>query len=290
MSSSNGHDSTSAPRDAAPRKRRTPWGLAVVAAAFIVVPFLYWYGTWFGRELSDEQIEEYLREDENPRHAQHALSQIAKRIEERRPGAGRWNARVVALASSPVTDLRMTAAWVMGFEHGSEEFRAALARLLEDPQPVVRRNAALALVRFGDARARAELVAMLRPYGVVAPAEGKALTALPAGSTVQRESLLLKYRIGSQETNEIRAPLPGKVARASVKEGDEFRAGDELFAIAPDAEQVRSALVGLSYFGEADDLPEIENYARGAEGMTDEVKRQAALTADAVKRRAESKQ
>jgi biotin carboxyl carrier protein len=288
MMTSNGQDdSNTAP--AAQARRRTPWGLAVVAAAFVVVPFLYWYGTWFGRELSDEQIEEYLAETDNPRHTQHALSQVVKRIEERRPGAERWNARVAALAESPSTDLRMTAAWVMGVEHRSEEFHAALLRLLEDPEPVVRRNAALALVRFGDARARAELVAMLRPYSVNARTEGKALTVLSKGTTVQRESLLAKYRFKEPDVHEVRAPLPGKIERASVKEGDEFRAGQELFVIAPDPEQVRSALVGLYYFGEASDLPEIERYAHGGEGITEDVKRQAALTAEAVKRRAEAK-
>ena len=148
-------------------RRRTPWPLVVVAVLFVVVPFLTWYLTWFGRPLSDEKMEEYLRGG-NARHAQHALSQIAKRIEEGRPGAERWNARVVALADSPVPDVRMTAAWVMGFEHRSDEFRAALVKLLGDPEPVVRRNAARALVRFGDARARPELLSMLRPYAVKA--------------------------------------------------------------------------------------------------------------------------
>lgn len=283
----NGQNISDAERVAGGR-RRTPWGLAVVAALFVVVPFLYWYGTWFGRELSDEQIEEYLAED-NPRHAQHALSQIAKRVEEGKPLAASWRARVEALAASPVTDLRMTAAWVMGVAHDSEEFHAALVKLLEDSEPVVRRNAALALVRFGDARARPELAAMLRPYGVVSRADGKALTVLSPGTTVQRESLLAKYRNEEAGAHEIRAPLPGKVERTAVREGDEFRAGAELFVIAPDPEQVRSALVGLYYVGEGEDLTEIERYAGGAEGMPEEVKRQAALTADAVKRRAGSK-
>ncbi len=62
-------------------RRRTPWSLAVVAVLFVVVPFLTWYWTWFGRSLSDKEIDEYLRED-NPRHEQHALSQIAQRIED----------------------------------------------------------------------------------------------------------------------------------------------------------------------------------------------------------------
>src|ERR1044072_6736830 len=124
-------------------RRRTPRPLAVVAILFVVVPFLTWYWTWFGRSLSDEEIEKYLGEGK-PRHAQHALSQIAERIEKGDADAARWNAKVTGLASNPSPDVRMTAAWVMGVEHKSEEFRESLARLLEDPEPVLRRNAALA--------------------------------------------------------------------------------------------------------------------------------------------------
>ena len=266
---------------AAPR-RRTPWPLAVVAVLFVVVPFLTWYWTWFGRSLSDEEIGKYLGEGK-PRHAQHALSQVAERIERGDAGAGRWNAQVAALAASPSPDVRMSAAWVMGVEHRSEEFHAALLKLVEDPEPVVRRNAALALVRFGDARCRPELLAMLRPHAVVAPSGGTAVTALTAGSHVKRDSLLVRYTAGPDAVEEIRSPLPGVVGKALVKDGDSWRAGAELFVIAPDAEQARDALIGLAYFGAADDVPEVERFAAAAD--SDEIKREAALTAEAIKRR-----
>src|SRR5438270_6492612 len=97
-------------------RRRTPWPLVVVAVLFVVVPFLTWYLTWFGRTLSDKEIETYLREG-NARHAQHALSQVAERIERGDVGAGRWYPQVVALSRSDAPDLRMTAAWVMGLDH-----------------------------------------------------------------------------------------------------------------------------------------------------------------------------
>jgi hypothetical protein len=264
-------------------RRRTPWPLAVVAVLFVVVPFLTWYWTWFGRTLSDEEIEKYLSEGK-PRHTQHALSQVAERIEKGGADAGRWNAKVVGLASNPSPDVRMTAAWVMGVEHKSEEFRAALLKLIEDPEPIVRRNAALALVRFGDARCRPELLAMLRPVVVVAPTEGTAQTALTAGSTVKRESLLVRYMVKPNLVEEIRSPLPGTIEKALVKDGESWRAGAELFVIAPDAEQASNALIGLAYFGEPGDVPEVERFAAAAE--SDELKRKAALTAEAIKRRA----
>lgn len=286
--SHNGHkasDETAPP--AAAKRRRTPWALVVVAALFVVVPFAYWYGTWFGRGLSDEQIEKYLGEHDNPRHVQHALSQIAERAERGSPDAERWMPRVVEAAASASPDVRMTAAWVMGLRHGREDFRAALLRLLEDPEPIVRRNAALALVRFGDARCRPELLAMLRPLPVTAPVDGTPRTVLTAGTPVKRESLLaLLETEGGGGPREVRSPIPGTVAEVSAADGRPARAGERLYSIAPDAAQARDALIGLYYFGAAEDLPDIERYAAGVEGMPDEVKKQAAATAEAVRRRA----
>jgi hypothetical protein len=259
--------------------------LAVVAILFVVVPFLTWYWTWFGRTLSAEEIERYLREGK-PRHTQHALSQVAAQIEKGERDSGRWNKQVVGLASNPSPDVRMTAAWVMGVEHKSEEFRASLARLVEDSEPIVRRNAALALVRFGDERCRPELLAMLRPYVVRGADRGTALTALTVGSRVKRESLLLKFKTPSGESGEVRSPLPGTIERASVRDGDVFEPDAELFVIAPDEEQVTDALTGLQYFGGEEELADVERYARGVEGMPQDVKTKAALTAEAIKRRA----
>lgn len=267
-------------------RRRTPWPLALVAVLFVVVPFLTWYWTWFGRALNDGEIDQYLTEGK-PRHAQHALSQVAEGYEKGDPNAARWNARVAALAASPSPDVRMTAAWVMGVEHRSEEFHAALLKLVGDPEPIVRRNAALALVRFGDPRCRTELLAMLRPHAVVAPTEGTAVTALTAGSNVKRETLLVRYTNKPNTFEEIRSPLPGIIEKALVKDGDGWQAGAELFVLAPDAEQAHDALVGLAYFGEPEDVPEVERFAAGAK--SDGIKKQAAQTAEAIRRRSGSK-
>src|SRR5688500_20188028 len=94
----------------------------VVASLVIVVPFLAWYGTWFGRTLGDEEIEKFLAEGK-PRQAQHALSQVAERIIAGDASAARFFPQVLKLAESPAADLRMTAAWVMGLEHKSEAVR-----------------------------------------------------------------------------------------------------------------------------------------------------------------------
>ncbi|HYY97064.1 MAG TPA: HEAT repeat domain-containing protein [Pyrinomonadaceae bacterium] len=288
MSDTHAHTGANGDRPAGVKaaRRRTPWPLVVVALLFVVVPSLTWYLTWFGRSLTDDELTRYLS-DSNPRHAQHALAQLADRIEKGDGAAARWSPQVVALSRSQTPDLRMTAAWVMGLEHKSEEFRAALAGLLEDPEPIVRRNAALALVRFGDARARAELVAMLRPYAVKSPSDGTALTALTEGTRVKRGSLLVKFRNLSGGLEEVRSPLPGEIARALVKDGEGFKSGGDLFVLAPDPEQALDALVGLYYVGGPEDLAEVERYAGGVEGAPEDLKAKAAQVAEAIKRRSE---
>ena len=110
------------------------------------------------------------------------------------------------------------------------------------------------------------------------------MTALTAGSNVRRETLLVRYTSRPNLVEEIRSPLPGVIERALIKDGDHWHAGAELFVIAPDPEQAGDALIGLAYFGAPEDVPEVERFA--AASASDELKRKAALTAEAIKRRA----
>src|SRR5580704_11187974 len=80
----------------------------------VLMPFLFWWNTWFGRQLSDQQLNEYLRDDKKPRHIQHALVQIGERLTHHDAGVTRWYADVVRLASYPIEEVRNTDAWVMG--------------------------------------------------------------------------------------------------------------------------------------------------------------------------------
>jgi hypothetical protein len=285
---SNHHPKTEATARSASARRRSPWPLAVIAALFIIVPFLTWYGTWFGRSLKDATIEEYLR-DEKPRHVQHALSEIEKRVAAGDGGAKRWYPQIVKLAGHASPDVRLTVAWVMGVDTRAEEFHAELLRLAEDREPIVRRNAALSLVSFGDPRSLKELRAMLKPYTVVSSFEGRAETVLSEGSKVNREAMLVRVRSKEGESLEARAPLDGTIEKALLREGDEVRAGQEIFVLAPDVRSVEDALVGLRRLGEQEDLTEVERYARGVPGMPSRTKELAAQTAEAIKRRVEQK-
>ena len=53
----------------------------------VLMPFLFWWNTWFGRQLSDKQLAEYLQDDKRPRHIQHALVQIGERVTRHDPAS-----------------------------------------------------------------------------------------------------------------------------------------------------------------------------------------------------------
>ncbi len=262
--------------------------ILVVALLFVLMPFLFWQSTWFGRPLSDAQIESNLADREHPRKAQHALSQIADRIASQNPAlrasARRWYPQVAALSSSSVDELRLTAAWVMGQDNTVLEFHQALLRLLADPHPMVRRNAALSLVRFGDAVARPMILAMLEPYAVQAPRAGRLSERLKAGDAVNPGTLLGHIQSGEEKT-EIRSQVPGTLDRWLVTSGDSVAPGQPVVSIAPSAEVAWEALRALYLTGQPEDLPAIERYARGAGGTPDRVRLQARNTADAIRAR-----
>ena len=241
------------------KKRPTNWWLVVVAALFIIVPFLTWYGTWFGRELSDEKIAEYVADEKNPRHVQHALAQIEQRIEKNDASVKKFYPQVIAASKSATGEVRKTAAWVMGQDNTSEDFHRALLELLKDQEPLVRRNAALQLVRFGDASGRPELRAMLQSFEVKAPFAGTIVSQLPQGSTIRSGALLARIRNTSNNVEEFRSPVDGRLSGpVFTKEGDQVTANQTLAWIIPDRTTVLDSLRALAYVGTKEDLPLIE--------------------------------
>src|SRR6266478_4000497 len=153
----------------------------LTAWLIVLMPFLFWWNTWFGRQLSDKQLSEYLRDDKKPRHIQHALVQIGERLAKHDTSVTRLYPEVVRLASYPVEEVRNTDAWVMGQDTSGAGFHEALLKMLQDSSPMVRGNAALSLVRFGDAAGRPQIVALLQPAEILVPSSG------PVGSDSSRE-------------------------------------------------------------------------------------------------------
>lgn len=269
-------------------RARASGPILILAILFVVASFLTWYFTWFGRGLSDSEISKFLVDEKHPRHVQHALLQIQHRIERGDKSAKQWYPQIVRLAGSPETDFRLIVAWLMGADNTSEEFHWSLRKLLEDPEPIVRRNAALALVRFNDASGRAELLAMLQPFTVNAPATGTLQSSLSSGAQISRGSLLGRIQQPNNEVTEIRSPLNGKVDRLLVANGSSVTKGDAVLMIKSDEQSIWEALRGLSVIGQEANLPLIERYASGAEPVSDRIKQQAAQTANAIQSRANS--
>ena len=271
-----------------PKRRRASLPLIILAALFIIVPFLTWYGTWFGRNISDEEIAAYLADEKNPRHIQHALSRIEERIERGDPTVKKFYPGIAALTKSPTGEIRKTAAWVMGQDNKSEEFHQALLDLLKDTEPLVRRNAALQLVRFGDASGRPELRAMLQPFEAKTPIAGVVASVLSQGTKISAGGLLARIRDSSNAVQEFRSPLDGSIGTVSVKEGETVAAGQTIVWLIPDRATIEGALQALAYVGSTDDLPLVETFSQGTASSDTEIKQQAALTAKAISSRSQS--
>ena len=244
----------------------------------ISLPVYFVYQTWFGRKLTDAQIDEYFADTAKPRHAQQAMVQVEERIS-RHQDASRWYPQVVAQASSPSLEIRETAAWVMQYDHSYAPFHDALLRLIHDPQPMVRRNAATSLASFGDSAARPELIAMLRPFTVTAPASGALKYRLKVGEYVNPGTLIA--HIGDAE---VRSQVPGEVREFDAKEGP-VRSGDALVDLSVDRSHVWEALRALYLVGEPADMEYVERFNRPVAGMPDNIRQQAALTAQAIQAR-----
>ena len=274
--------------DAPAPRRRSTWPLIILAALFIIVPFLTWYTTWFGRDLSDPEIAEYLADEKNPRHIQHALAQIEARIEKGDPNVKKFYPQIVNVSKSPTSEIRKTAAWVMGQDNSSPEFHQALVGLIADPEPLVRRNAAVQLVRFGDAAGRPELRAMLQAYDVRSPMAGTTVSLLTEGSQVKAGGLLARIRDLSGTVQEFRSPLDGTIGRIVVKEGEQVAAGRTVMWLTPDRATINDALRALQYVGTKDDLPLIESVSQGTVTNDAEIKQQAVVTARAIESRAKN--
>ena len=279
----NGQGSPSVVAVPQPRRRPSNIWLIIVAGLFIVVPFLTWYFTWFGRNLSEQDLATYLADEKNPRHIQHALLQIEQRIESGDQSSRKFYPQIVASSKSAHAEIRKTSAWVMGQDNKSDEFHRALIDLMKDEDPLVRRNAALQLVRFNDAAGRPELRAMLQPFDAKTPLAGHVVSLLPVGNAVRAGAMLARIRDSSDNVAEFRSPVDGMVAALAVKEGDPVQSGRTISSINPDRATLLNALQALAYVGTKDDLQLVE--ASIKLDVSAATANQASLTAKSIRSR-----
>src|SRR6266853_4875349 len=220
-------DSSSVPPKSGIAKK---WLVAILVLTFgfVLMPFLLWYMTTFTRPLNDAELETYFTDTAHPRRAQHALSQVADRIMSPNPAiresAKPWYPEVVKSARQGSEELRVTAAWVMGQDNQSLEFHAALLMQLTDANPMVRRNAALSLVRFADPSGHDVIAAMLVPYTMAAPRSGILATRLKPGDIIN-PGTMVAHVAASAENVEVRSDVPGTISQWLVPDGTQVQGG-----------------------------------------------------------------
>ena len=255
-----------------------------------LMPFLFWWNTWFGRKLSDQQLTEYLHDTKKPRHIQQALVQVGERITRQDATAKQWYPQLVQLAADPVEEVRNTDAWVMGQDSSSTGFHETLLKMLTDTSQMVRGNAALSLVRFGDASGRPQILALLQPAQIASPESVRVLdsdrpgTAIHQGGLIAKVTPLVPPSSAQHSTIEIRSPIPGRI-RSVAGTGANLATGAEIAVIDPANEQVWEALRALYLIGQPDDLPAIRPYERDLPDISNNVRQQALETEQAIKNR-----
>ena len=250
----------------------------------VLMPFLFWWNTWFGRQLSDKLLAEYLQDQKHPRHIQHALVQIGEHITRHDRSVTQWYPQVVRLASDPVEEVRNTDAWVMGQDASGAGFHEALLKMLADPSLMVRGNAALSLVRFGDPSGRPQILELLQPATVSASQPGKVIDTSAVGTTIHQAGIVAKLQAGDQ-TIEIRSPITGRLRTLSAQTGQTVEAGAEIATIDPGTEQVWEALRALYLIGQPEDIAAVSPFEREVPDISNDVRHQAIETEKAIRER-----
>jgi hypothetical protein len=251
----------------------------------VLMPFLFWWNTWFGRHLSDQQLTEYLHDEKKPRHIQHSLVQLGDRMTHSDANAKQWYPDLVRLSTHPVEEVRNTDAWVMGQDTSGAGFHDALLKMLQDSSPMVRGNAALSLVRFGDSTGRPQIVALLQPADIIAPATGSIVDADRPGTTIHQGGLIAKLSVaGAPQPVEIRSPIPGRI-RSVAQTSANVAAGAEIAVVDPGTEQVWEALRALYLVGQPEDLQAVRPYERDVPDISNDVRQQAQETEKAINAR-----
>jgi len=275
-----------------PARESRAWGsprntaIVIVPILLVLITFLFWYQTWFGRGLSDHEMAQVLADTSVPHKTQHALAQLSDRIARGDPTVKRWYPQLLALAQNKESQLRLEAAWAMGQDNHSEEFHQALRKLIDDPVPMVRWNAALALVRFSDGGGEPQLRAMLQPFTLNASDGGTIKFRMKEQDDVRNGSIIARiHPVESEQQRDVLSTVGGTIARLLAKDGATVAAGDAVAVIDPDESQVVESLRALYLVGQPQDLDDVGRFARGAPNMSERVREQAEVTDRAIRER-----
>jgi len=260
--------------------RRASVLILLIAISFIFMPFLFWRSSWFGLPMTAAEITQALAPGAEPRKTQHALAQLSALLDRHDSAARQWYPAIIAAGRHPDSQIRLTAAWVMGRDNTVPEFHQALSAMLADFDPTVRVNAALALVRFADASGRPQLLALLQPATLAAPADfasGTLRQRLKEHDAVRPGTLVARIDAPAGEV-EVRAQLPGILRRWLQPTGAQIAPRQPLCVLSPDPQAAWEALRGLYLIGQPEDAPLVESFLRTEADLPPNVAEQARLT------------
>jgi hypothetical protein len=159
--------------------------------------------------------------------------------------------------------------------------------MLSDPSQMVRCNAALSLVRFGDATGRPQILALLQPAHITSPQSGRIADSDRPGTAIHQGGLLAKLEYSDKQIAEIRSPIPGRI-RSVAGTGANIAAGAEVAVVDPANDQVWEALRALYLIGQPEDLAAIRPYERDLPDISNDVRQQALETDQAIQKRSGS--
>jgi len=294
------------PVSAPPKKgmsRKATLGVLLLACLFVLMPFLFWQASWFGAPMSPADITAALAPAAEPRKSQHALAQLSMLIDRHDPSARQWYPALIAESRHTDPQIRLTAAWVMGRDNSVPEFHQALLPMLADSDPMVRSNAALSLVRFADASGRPQLLAMLKPFTLLAPPPDgfvvpsktavlrqrlKERDAVRPGTLVARIDYVSDSKYSSSSSMEVRSPVPGVLDHWLVSSGTTVSGNQPLCVLSPDPQSAWESLRALYLVGQPEDAPVIETFLRTISNAPPNLLEQAHLTLNALKSRGNS--
>jgi biotin carboxyl carrier protein len=158
--------------------------------------------------------------------------------------------------------------------------------MLKDPSMMVRGNAALSLVTFGDNAGHDEIVAMLKPVTIAAPMTGFITAIAKAGDPIHSGTVVVQMEEDSG-VSEVRAPISGKIASVAVKQGEHVQKDAPVAVINPGSDQAWEALRALYLIGTKDDLGLVRDYEKKGEALGDRIRQQSVETEKAILKRSE---
>ena len=176
----------------------------------------------------------------------------------------------------------------MGQDTSGPGFHDALLKMLSDPSVLVRGNAALSLVRFGDSSGRQQIVSLLQQVTITTPDAGRVTDTAGVGTAIRQGGLTAKLQASDKQIQEVRSPITGRVRVLLMPTGSNVLPGNAIAIVEPGEEQVWEALRALYLIGQPDDLTAIRPYQRELPEIPVRLRQQAIDTERAIQGRAKA--